>query len=86
MMSIMTIMAFGGIINSDFGLFYQVPMNSGLLNSTTAVLGTYIYRMGMLGGQYGLTAAVGLLNSVVGFILLVISNKLSRKYSEFALF
>lgn len=50
------------------------------------VLGTYIYRMGMLGGQYGLTAAVGLLNSVVGFILLVISNKLSRKYSEFALF
>lgn len=53
---------------------------------TADVLGTYIYRLGILGGQYGLTAAVGLLNSVIGFILLIISNKLSKKYSDFSMF
>lgn len=53
---------------------------------TADVLGTYIYRLGIVGGQYGLTAAVGLLNSVIGFILLIVSNKLSKKYSEFSLF
>lgn len=53
---------------------------------TADVLGTYIYRLGIAGGQYGLTAAVGLLNSVIGFILLIISNALSKKYAEFSLF
>lgn len=53
---------------------------------TADVLGTYIYRLGIAGGQYGLTAAVGLLNSVIGFILLLISNTLSKKYAEFSLF
>lgn len=53
---------------------------------TADVLGTYIYRVGITGGQYGLTAAVGLLNSVIGLVLLVISNKLSKKYAEFSLF
>ncbi|MGI6107765.1 MAG: ABC transporter permease [Lachnospiraceae bacterium] len=53
---------------------------------TADVLGTYIYRVGIAGGQYGLTAAVGLLNSVIGFLLLIISNRISRKFAEFSLF
>ena len=53
---------------------------------TADVLGTYIYRVGIVGGQYGLTAAVDLMNSVIGFILLLFSNKISRKFSEFSLF
>lgn len=53
---------------------------------TADVLGTYIYRVGVTGGQYGLTTAVGLLNSVIGFILLLVANSVSRKYSDFSLF
>ncbi len=84
MMSIMTIMAFGGIINSDFGLFYQVPMNSGLLNSTTAVLGTYIYNSM---SDVGFSTAAGLYVSVVGFIMILATNWIAKKIdSESSLF
>ena len=84
MMSIMTIMAFGGIINSDFGLFYQVPMNSGLLNSTTAVLGTYIYNSM---SDVGFSTAAGLYVSIVGFIMILATNWIAKKIdSESSLF
>ena len=76
MMSIMTIMAFGGIINSDFGLFYQVPMNSGLLNSTTSVLGTYIYNSM---SDVGFSTAAGVYVSVVGFLMILFTNWIAKK-------
>lgn len=40
----LVLMAVGRICYSDFGLFYQVPMNSGLLYSTTQTIDTYVYR------------------------------------------
>lgn len=84
MMSIMTIMAFGGIINSDFGLFYQVPMNSGLLNSTTSVLGTYIYNSM---SDVGFSTAAGVYVSVVGFMMILFTNCIAKKIdSESSLF
>lgn len=45
------------------------------------VLETFVYRIGVQGGQYSLTTAIGLFQSVIGFILLVIFNKLSKMYS-----
>lgn len=68
----------GGMLNSNFDMFYQLPMNSGALYPTTDVLSTYIYR-GLTDGAIGQMAAVGLFQSVVGFILLFITNSIIRK-------
>ena len=53
---------------------------------TLDTLGTYIYRIGITGGQFGLTAAVGLFNSVIGLLLLVGANYISKKIANFSLF
>lgn len=76
MMAIMTIMAFGGIMNSDFGLHYNIPMNSGLLKETTEVLGTYIYHTK---DDVSFSTAAGLYVSVVGLIMVLLVNWIARK-------
>lgn len=76
------IMAIGGIFNSDFGLFYQLTRDSGALYGTTDVIDTYIYRTMRVIGDMKLSSAVGLLKSVVGFVLVYITNFIVRKYDE----
>ena len=66
MMIILTILAVGKIMNSDFGLFYQVPMDSKTLYPTTDVLETYVYRALIQNGNIGMSSAAGFLKSVVG--------------------
>lgn len=82
LVTIMLILAVGGIIRSDFGLFYQVPRNSGALNDVTNVLDTYIYRGLTNNGDLGMTTAAGLYQSVVGFILIVATNMIARRVDE----
>lgn len=77
MMTILTIMAVGSIFRSDFGLFYQVPMDVGALYPTTDVIDTYLYR-GLRTGDVGITAAVGLFQSVVGLVVVVITNHIVK--------
>jgi putative aldouronate transport system permease protein len=77
--TMMTLLAVGRIFYSDFGLFYQVPMNSGALYSTTNVIDTYVYRGLMQLGDIGMSAAAGLYQSLVGFLLVLGSNFLVRK-------
>ena len=76
------IMAIGGIFNSDFGLFYQLTRDSGSLYSTTDVIDTYLYRTMRVIGDMKLSSAVGLLKSVVGFILVYITNYIVRRYDD----
>ncbi|MFD1410238.1 ABC transporter permease [Lapidilactobacillus gannanensis] len=76
------IMAVGGIFRTDFGLFYQVPKNSGALISVTQTIDTYIYRGLTSMGDIGLSSAGGLLQSVVGFVLVVITNGIVKKYDR----
>lgn len=76
---IMTIMALGKIFNSDFGLFYQSTMDSSALYPITDVLDTYVYRALKVSGDVGMSAAVCLYQSVVGFILVMISNWVVKK-------
>ncbi|MGG4143626.1 ABC transporter permease subunit [Paenibacillus algorifonticola] len=78
----MTMLSIGRIFYSDFGLFYQVPMNSGALFSTTNVIDTYVFRALMQLGDIGMSAAAGLYQSVVGFILVILSNYAVRKFSK----
>ena len=76
---IMTLMAIGRVFYSDFGLFYQVPMNAGTLFSTTQTIDTYVYRGLMEQGNVGMSSAAGVYQSLVGFALVMIANFIVRK-------
>lgn len=82
LISILTILAVGGIFRADFGLFYQIPRNSGALFDVTNVLDTYIYRGLANSGDIGMASAAGLYQSVVGCTLVLVSNMLVRKFDE----
>lgn len=70
----------GGILGSNMDLHHVITRNSGYLFETTDVLSTYLYR-GLMGGQFERSAAVGLMTSLVGMILLLIANGIVRKLS-----
>jgi putative aldouronate transport system permease protein len=83
----MTLLSIGRIFYSDFSLFYQVPMNSGLLYQTTQTIDTYVYRGLLTLGNVGMSSAAGFYQSCVGFLLVMISNMIVKKVSpENALF
>ncbi len=85
--TIMTLLQIGRIFYSDFGLFYQVPLNTGALLSTTNVIDTYVYRALMNLGDIGMSSAAGLYQSVVGFVLVILSNYVvSKRNRDNALF
>ena len=76
---ILVLMALGGIFRSDFGLFYQVPQNSGPLINVTQTIDTYVYRGLMQNNNIGMSSAAGLYQSVVGFVLVITANGIVRK-------
>jgi putative aldouronate transport system permease protein len=82
MVIVLTILAIGGIMNADFGLFYFVPRQQGALLSTTDVIDTYVFRALRQNGDFTMSAAVALFQSTVGFILILITNAVVGKYSE----
>lgn len=79
---ILTLLGIGRIFYSDFGLFYQVPMNSGALFSTTNVIDTYVFRGLMQLGDIGMSSAAGFYQSLVGFVLVLTSNYIVRKIDK----
>lgn len=76
------ILSLGRVFSADFGMFFYMTKNSSLLYSTTDVIDTYVYRALRVTGDVGMSTAVGLCQSVVGFIILVAANKIAMKYSE----
>ncbi len=78
LMIVLTLLAFGNIFRGDFGLFYIIPRDIGLLYPATDIIDTYVYR-GLRIGNLGITAAIGLFQSVVGFFMVVTMNWLVRK-------
>lgn len=79
---IMTLLAVGRIFYADFGLFYQVPRDSGTLYAATNVIDTYVYRGLKTTGEIGMSTAAGLYQSVVGFVLVMISNYVVRRVDK----
>lgn len=73
---ILLLLKIGSVLDSgvDQILIFLNPMTM----STGDVLDTYSYRMGILGGEYSLSTAIGLFKSVVGLMLLIIANKISK--------
>ena len=87
MIILMTLMSIGRIFNSDFGLFYQVPLGQGLLTSTTQTIDTYVYRALMELNNVGMSSAASVFQAIIGFLLVVVSNAIVRKVdNENALF
>ena len=78
----MTLLAVGRIFYTDFGLFYQVPMNSGAIYSTTQTLDTFVYRGLMQLGNVGMASAAGMYQAVVGFVLVFVVNMVVRKVDK----
>ncbi len=75
---VLTLLALGRIFRGDFGLFYIIPRNIGYLYPVTDIIDTYVYR-GLRTGNLGVTSAVGLFQSVVGFVMIFTVNKIVRK-------
>ncbi|MDR1531311.1 MAG: ABC transporter permease subunit [Clostridiales bacterium] len=78
----MTILTVGRIFYSDFGLFYQVPKNSGTLYSVTRTIDVYVYNALMNNSDYGMSSAASIYQSLVGFVLIISTNALLRKLSK----
>lgn len=78
----LVLMSLGGIMYSDFGLFYQVPMQSRLISSVTDTIDVYVYRALTQTNDIGRSAAAGFLQSVVGFALIMTVNGIVRKVEK----
>ncbi|BFT73548.1 ABC transporter permease [Paenibacillus sp. P36] len=80
--TLMVLLGIGRMFFADFGLFYQVPLNSGALFEVTNVIDTYVYRALMNSGDIGMSAAASTFQAFVGFVLVVLSNWVVRRIDK----
>lgn len=86
-MMILVLMAIGNIFRGDFGLFYQTVRSSALLEPSTNVIDTYVFRLLIDNGNIGVSAAAGLYQSVLCFITINICNTLVKRANpDYALY
>lgn len=79
---ILLIVAIGNIFRADFGLFYFIPNDTSFLYNATDVIDTFVYRSLRVVGDVGMSTAIGLYQSVVGFILVLLSNWIIKKINS----
>lgn len=72
------IMQMGSVLSNGTSPYYELTFNEGILYETTQVIGTYLYN-GIGGGRFSFSVAVGLMQSVVGLILVLASNTVIKK-------
>ena len=80
MASVVLISKVGGVLGGGMDIFYQLPMDSSKVYETTETIATYLFR-GLASGSISTSAAVGFFQSVIGVILLLITNRIIRKIS-----
>jgi putative aldouronate transport system permease protein len=78
----LVLISIGRIFYSDFGLFYQVPMNSGQLFNVTNTIDTYVYRSLLMLNNIGMASAAATFQAVIGFFVIVLVNSLVRKFDR----
>lgn len=84
---ILLLMSVGKIFNGDFGMIYALVGNNTLLYPTTDIIDTYTYRQLTEANNMGMSSAVGLYQSIMGFVMVMLANALARKLdSDSALF
>ena len=81
------LLSVGQLFFSNFGLHYLIPQNSGMLFNVTATFDTYVYNALMRNNNIGMASAAGLFQSVVGFVMVLAANWITRRFdSDNALF
>jgi putative aldouronate transport system permease protein len=80
--AVLILLGVGRIFFGDFGTIYAIVGDNGTLFPTTDVIDTYVYRALRMQGDFGTTAAIGLFQSVVGFLLISIATVITRRYSR----
>ena len=78
----LVLLSLGRVFHSDFGLFYQVPMNNGLLFNVTNTIDTYVFRGLMQSNDIGRSSAASFMQSVLGFLLILGANALTKKIDK----
>lgn len=78
---LLTILSVGSIFYGDFGMIYTLIGDNAILFPTTDVIDTYVFRSIRTSGSMGMSAAVGLYQSLIGFVLVLATNKLAKRYS-----
>lgn len=87
LITLLIILNVGRIFYSDFGLFYFIPRDVGMLQPTTDVVDTYVFRSLRVTGDIGMASAASLYQAIVGFVLVLATNLIVRKFNrENALF
>ena len=80
---VLLIMRLGHVMDAGYETILLLQNNANL--ETSDVIGTYVYRRGLKGGEYSYATAVGMFQSVIGFAMVIFANWLSRRYSETSL-
>ena len=78
----LNILSVGSIFRADFGLFYQLTRDSGKLYEVADVMDTYIFRVMRSVGDISTSSAAGFIQSVVGFIMVVTTNAIVKKFDK----
>ena len=76
------ILKLGQVLRGNFEMFYQLVGDNPLLQNSTEVIDTYVFKAVISGTEYGMTSAVSLYQSIICFVTVVIANKLIRLYDK----
>lgn len=74
------ILRVGSLLGVGFEKVYLMQNNLNI--SSSEVISTYVYKIGMLSSQYSFSSAINLANTIINFILLIMVNEISKKYSK----
>lgn len=84
---ILLLMAMGGIVKGNFGLFYNLVGNNPLLHPTTDIIDTYVYRATIVDFNFSTASVVGLYQSIIGFLMVLGCNWVVKKIDpDYSLF
>ena len=81
---LMLILTIGNIMNVGYEKAYL--MQNGTNTTVSELISTYVYKVGLQSAQYSFATAVGLFNSVVNFIILIIANQVAKRVSDISIF
>lgn len=81
---LLTVLSLRNVLNAGFDQVFN--LYNPLVYSTGDIVDTWVYRMGLLNAQYGVATAVGLIKSVIGFVMIALSYFLARKYANYNIF
>lgn len=81
-LTILVLLSVGHIFRGDFGMFYNLVGNNGMLFSSTDVIDTFVFRLLMTTNEIGMSAAAGVYQSILGFVTILLVNYAVRKYDK----